>query len=185
MHESLEQRVAAFCGVERAIAFSDSASCTSSTIAAFAKRGDLVIFDEAISEPLRTGVLLSRASALSYKHCDMVDLESVLASVVEDDRETRRRSSSVVFLLLPQTHALEIVSRWTLSRERNTFQNWAGVKGRAPGTQRRFVSIDRRHPKKEEKERETKISPHWRGRSRCVRSWGPVYTLEECVNSFF
>ncbi|KAH8061898.1 serine palmitoyltransferase [Aureococcus anophagefferens] len=95
----LEVEVAAFLGVERAIAFSDSASCCTSTVAAFAKRGDLLVVDDGVCEPLRTGCVLSRATVLPYKHNDAGDLERVLAAVAADD----------------------------------------AAKGRAPGTQRRFV----------------------------------------------
>ena len=99
VHEQLEVEVAAFLGVERAIAFSDSASCCTSTVAAFAKRGDLLVVDDGVCEPLRTGCVLSRATVLPYKHNDAGDLERVLAAVAADD----------------------------------------AAKGRAPGTQRRFV----------------------------------------------
>ncbi|KAH8055851.1 serine palmitoyltransferase [Aureococcus anophagefferens] len=62
-------------------------------------RGDLLVVDDGVCEPLRTGCVLSRATVLPYKHNDAGDLERVLAAVAADD----------------------------------------AAKGRAPGTQRRFV----------------------------------------------
>jgi len=53
----------------------------SSTIPAFAKRGDYVICDKGISHALQTGILLSRANAFWFKHNDVEDLERVLLQV--------------------------------------------------------------------------------------------------------
>ena len=90
VHEDLEVRVAKFMGCERAIAFSDSASCCTSTVAAFAKRGDLLVVDDAVCEPLRTGCCLSRATVVPFAHNDPVDLERVLAAVAADDAAKQR-----------------------------------------------------------------------------------------------
>ena len=65
VHEQLEARVASFSNTKQAIAFSDAASCCTSTVAAFAKRGDLLVVDDGISEPLRTGCVLSRARVVA------------------------------------------------------------------------------------------------------------------------
>lgn len=59
-HIEIENAVASFMGTEAAISYSDSASCESSTVPAFAKRGDLIVADDAIHEAIRTGVELSR-----------------------------------------------------------------------------------------------------------------------------
>eukprot|EP00633_Aureoumbra_lagunensis_P006879 CAMPEP_0197318688 /NCGR_PEP_ID=MMETSP0891-20130614/52090_1 /TAXON_ID=44058 ORGANISM="Aureoumbra lagunensis, Strain CCMP1510" /NCGR_SAMPLE_ID=MMETSP0891 /ASSEMBLY_ACC=CAM_ASM_000534 /LENGTH=396 /DNA_ID=CAMNT_0042809279 /DNA_START=446 /DNA_END=1636 /DNA_ORIENTATION=- len=94
IHEALEERFAAFMHAERAIAFSDASSCATSTIAAFAKRGDLLVIDQAISEPLKTGCVLSRANVLAYKHNDADDLLRILKAVAHDDLKKNRKPAS-------------------------------------------------------------------------------------------
>ena len=59
-------------GSEGAILYSDGASTISSTVAAFCKRGDLLVVDEGVCEPLIAGVKLSRAYVKWFKHNDMV-----------------------------------------------------------------------------------------------------------------
>jgi len=91
VHLQLEQQMADFCGTEQAILYSDGASMCSSTVASFAKRGDLVVADEGIYEPLRTGVTLSRAHVKWFKHNDMADLRRVLESIQAKDRQLGRK----------------------------------------------------------------------------------------------
>lgn len=90
VHEQLEADVAAFAGTKQAIAFSDAASCCTSTVAAFAKRGDLLVVDDGICEPLRTGCVLSRARVVAYKHNDADDLRRVMETIRKADRRKGR-----------------------------------------------------------------------------------------------
>ena len=90
VHEQLEARVASFSNTKQAIAFSDAASCCTSTVAAFAKRGDLLVVDDGISEPLRTGCVLSRARVVAYKHNDAQDLKRVMEGIRAADRRKGR-----------------------------------------------------------------------------------------------
>ena len=91
VHLQLERTVAEFCGTDDAILYSDGASTVSSTIAAFGKRGDLLVVDEAVYEPIRSGIVLSRANVLWFAHNDMVDLKRVLTSVRERDKKLGRK----------------------------------------------------------------------------------------------
>lgn len=91
VHLQLEKAVAEFCGTDEAILYSDGASAVSSTVAAFCKRGDLLIVDEAVYEPVRTGVQLSRANVKWFAHNDMVDLRRVLVSVQQADQKLGRK----------------------------------------------------------------------------------------------
>jgi len=91
VHLELEKAVADFCGTDDAILYSDGASTVSSTIAAFCKRGDLLVVDEAVYEPIRTGVQLSRANVKYFAHNDMEDLRRVLTTVQENDRRLGRK----------------------------------------------------------------------------------------------
>jgi len=75
-HLKLEAEFTKFMGTDGAILYSDGASTVSSTIAAFCKRGDLVVVDEGVQEPIIAGVKLSRAYVKWFKHNDMVCLGS-------------------------------------------------------------------------------------------------------------
>jgi len=62
----------------------------SSTLPAFAKKGDLIVADEGVYEPLKTALDLSRSQIRFFKHNDMADLERVLREIAEEDRRKRR-----------------------------------------------------------------------------------------------
>eukprot|EP00979_Chaetoceros_neogracilis_P001395 scaffold247_cov174-Chaetoceros_neogracile.AAC.8 len=92
-HLDLEQAMAQFCHTEGAILYSDGASCAASTVAAFAKRGDLLVVDEGIYEALGTGVTLSRANIKYFKHNDMQDLKRVLQRIQATDESLGRKQN--------------------------------------------------------------------------------------------
>ena len=94
VHLQLEEQMAQFWGTERAILYSDGASTCSSTIAAFCKRGDLLVVDDGVSEPLVTGVTLSRAHVKWFKHNDVNDLRRVLTQVATKDAQLGRPSNA-------------------------------------------------------------------------------------------
>eukprot|EP00557_Chaetoceros_sp_GSL56_P006864 CAMPEP_0176497408 /NCGR_PEP_ID=MMETSP0200_2-20121128/11707_1 /TAXON_ID=947934 /ORGANISM="Chaetoceros sp., Strain GSL56" /LENGTH=554 /DNA_ID=CAMNT_0017895417 /DNA_START=535 /DNA_END=2199 /DNA_ORIENTATION=+ len=90
-HLDLEDAMAKFFETDGAILYSDGASCAASTVAAFAKRGDLLVVDEGIYEALGTGVTLSRANVKYFKHNDMHDLRRVLERVQATDDSLGRK----------------------------------------------------------------------------------------------
>lgn len=92
-HIEIENAVAKFMGTEGAIGYSDEASTVTSTIPAFAKRGDLIIADSGIHEAVRIGMELSRAKIIYYEHCNTNDLEAKLQGVLEEDKRLRRNST--------------------------------------------------------------------------------------------
>lgn len=75
---------------QEAISYSDSASTVTSVISAFAKKGDLLIVDEAVSEPVLAGLNLSRSLVHFFRHNDMEHLQSILDSIAKDDKKLRR-----------------------------------------------------------------------------------------------
>lgn len=91
VHLELEKKIAQFFGTEEAILYSDGLACVSSVIPAFAKAGDLIICDEGVNFHIQQGLLLSRSQIKYFKHNDMADLESVLKSVIAEDKKTGRR----------------------------------------------------------------------------------------------
>jgi serine palmitoyltransferase len=76
--------------LQEAISYSDSASTVSSAIPAFSKKGDLLIVDEAVCEPVLTGLNLSRSNVQFFRHNDMDHLRTILDSIAKDDRKLRR-----------------------------------------------------------------------------------------------
>ena len=92
-HLDLESTLASFTGTEASVLYSDGAAASSSTVAAFAKRGDLLVVDEGVHEPLASGVNLSRANVRYFRHNDMDDLRRVLERVRATDKELGRRSN--------------------------------------------------------------------------------------------
>jgi serine palmitoyltransferase len=93
-HLQLERVFADFLQTDGAILYSDGASTCSSTIAAFAKRGDLLICDAALYEPLKTGIALSRAHVKTFAHNDMKDLRRVLEKVRANDAKVGRKPNA-------------------------------------------------------------------------------------------
>jgi len=92
-HMEIEAAVAKFMGTEGAISYSDTASTLSSTIPAFAKKGDLVVCDESCAQAIKVGIDLSRARAIYFKHNDLADLKKTLETVARDDRRLGRDPS--------------------------------------------------------------------------------------------
>jgi len=93
-HLQLEETISKFTNTDAAIMYSDGASTCTSTVAAFAKRGDLLVVDEAVYEPLTTGVYLSRANVHWFKHNDMEDLERVLIELQAKDKKLGRKPNA-------------------------------------------------------------------------------------------
>lgn len=92
-HLDLENAMASFFNTDSAILYSDGAAASASTVAAFAKRGDLLVVDEGIYEALGTGVILSRANVKYFKHNDMEDLRRVLESIEATDESLNRKKN--------------------------------------------------------------------------------------------
>ena len=93
-HLQLEQSIANFTHTDNAIMYSDGASTCSSTVAAFAKRGDVLVVDEGVYEPITTGITLSRANVHWFKHNDVEDLERVLKELQATDRRLKRKPNA-------------------------------------------------------------------------------------------
>ena len=92
-HLEAEEAMSNFLGTEGAILYSDGASASTSTLAAFAKRGDLLIVDEGVNEALLVGVNLSRANVRYFRHNDMKDLRRILEKVRSQDVAMKRKAT--------------------------------------------------------------------------------------------
>lgn len=91
VHLKLEQDIASHFGTENTIIYSQSFSTISSVIAAFSKRGDIIVADRAVNFPIRKGIQASRSIVRWFEHNDMEDLDRVLAKLVAEDRPLTRR----------------------------------------------------------------------------------------------
>ena len=93
VHLQFEKVIADFMGTDEAICYSDGASAISSEIPAFARKGDLLLVDEACSEPIYTGLTLSRATIQFFSHNNVGELRKILESIRADDAKYKRDST--------------------------------------------------------------------------------------------
>ena len=80
LHERLEQRLAEFTGLPRALLFSTGYQANVGAITALAGRGDAVFSDERNHASLIDGARLSRAGVVRYAHCDLDALGAAMAA---------------------------------------------------------------------------------------------------------
>ena len=78
LHLQLEQRLAAFKGVDAAITFQSGFTANLGTIPALVGKEDAIVSDELNHASIIDGSRLSGARILRYAHCDVEDLERVL-----------------------------------------------------------------------------------------------------------
>ena len=78
LHLKLEERWAAFKGVESAITFQSGFNANLACIPALVGRGDAIFSDELNHASIIDGSRLSRAEIVRYTHCDAADLKKVL-----------------------------------------------------------------------------------------------------------
>jgi glycine C-acetyltransferase len=78
LHLQLEERLAAFKGVESAITFQSGFIANVGCIPALVGRGDAIFSDELNHASIIDGSRLSRAKIVRYAHCDTQDLKRVL-----------------------------------------------------------------------------------------------------------
>lgn len=79
LHVKLEQRLAAFKGVEAAITFQSGFNANLGAIPALVGKEDVIFSDELNHASIIDGCRLSRARIVRYNHCDPDDLEKALA----------------------------------------------------------------------------------------------------------
>ena len=74
LHGRLEQRVAAFAGYDAALLFGSGYLANTGTIAALARRGEVVFSDELNHASIIDGCRISRAERFVYRHTDLEHL---------------------------------------------------------------------------------------------------------------
>ncbi len=78
LHVQLEERLAAFKGVEAAITFQSGFTANVGCIPALVGKGDVIFSDELNHASIIDGSRLSRAQIVRYAHCDAQDLKRAL-----------------------------------------------------------------------------------------------------------
>jgi glycine C-acetyltransferase len=76
LHLQLEQRIAAFKGVEDAITFQSGFTANTGAIPALVGKGDMIFSDELNHASIIDGCRLSGATITRYAHIDPADLEA-------------------------------------------------------------------------------------------------------------
>jgi glycine C-acetyltransferase len=78
LHRELEQRLAAFKGVEATLALQSGFSANLAVIPALVQDGDMIFSDELNHASIIDGCRLSRAQVVRYRHCDPAALDEAL-----------------------------------------------------------------------------------------------------------
>jgi len=86
LHIQLEERLAAFKGVEAAISFQSGFSANLATVPALVGKGDIIFSDELNHASIIDGCRLSRAEIVRYAHCDPDDLRRVIGETKVEGR---------------------------------------------------------------------------------------------------
>ena len=79
-HHMLEERLADFCGTERALLFSTGYMANMGVIAALTDKNDLIVEDKLNHASLIDGAQLSNAKLVRYNHLDMQHLQARVAN---------------------------------------------------------------------------------------------------------
>jgi glycine C-acetyltransferase len=86
LHLALEQRLAAFKGVEAAITFQSGFNANIATIPALVGKDDVIFSDELNHASIIDGARLSRAEVVRFAHADPADLRRKIAETPGDGR---------------------------------------------------------------------------------------------------
>jgi glycine C-acetyltransferase len=86
LHLELEQRLAAFKGVEATLTFQSGFNANIATIPALVGKGDVIFSDQLNHASIIDGCRLSRATIVAYEHNDIDDLRDKIADTGEYGR---------------------------------------------------------------------------------------------------
>lgn len=92
IHDELEEKLAAFKGVEAAISLQAGFVANAGAIPALVSSGDVIVTDELNHASIIDGVRLAKAARKIYRHADIEHLDSQLA-------EARRESAGQILII--------------------------------------------------------------------------------------
>ncbi len=86
-HHELEEKLADYVGMQKALLFSSGYAANLGILTALAGRGDTIFADKLNHACLNDGALLSRATFKRYPHANLVKLEALLAATKDGGRK--------------------------------------------------------------------------------------------------
>jgi 8-amino-7-oxononanoate synthase len=86
-HHELEEKLADYVGLPKALLFSSGYTANIGILSALAGRGDTIFADKLNHASLTDGALLSRANFKRYPHCDLAKLETMLTDAKRGGRK--------------------------------------------------------------------------------------------------
>ncbi|CAH8465329.1 unnamed protein product [Schistosoma margrebowiei] len=92
VHLELENKLAEFLGVEKAVIYSYGAATFSSAIPSYSKRTDVIFADEGINHATYLGLVASRSHVRFFRHNDMEHLEQLLIAQAKRDKDDPKRA---------------------------------------------------------------------------------------------
>jgi 8-amino-7-oxononanoate synthase len=92
LHETLERKIAEFCGVDEALLFVSGHAANVSTIGTIMSENDLIVHDALVHNSAVVGMKLSGATSLSFRHNDPEACEKIL-------RENRGKYANAVIII--------------------------------------------------------------------------------------
>lgn len=90
LHVELERRLARFKDAEASLVYQTGFAANAGLIPQLADSGDLIVSDELNHGSIIDGVRLSKADRAVYRHCDVGDLEKVMADAEKHSPAYRR-----------------------------------------------------------------------------------------------
>lgn len=98
-HVEAENAIAEFLGTAQCMIYSYGACTTSSVIPSMAGRGDVLLVDEGISRNVLSGITLSRAKVVYYRHCDIQDCERKLQALEREEIDNFRMGKRMKIII--------------------------------------------------------------------------------------
>ncbi|TNN08675.1 Serine palmitoyltransferase 1 isoform 1 [Schistosoma japonicum] len=92
VHLELENKLAEFLGVEKAVIYSYGVATFSSAIPSYSKRTDVIFADEGITHSTYLGLVASRSHIRFFRHNNMEHLEQLLIAQTKKDKEDPKRA---------------------------------------------------------------------------------------------
>ena len=100
VHLELEEKLPHFVGAEAGMIYSYDLSTPASIIPVFLKRGDVIIYDEAVSYPILSGISVSKADSFFFRHNDIDHLQDVIIQANEKYDKINRKNLNRRFIII-------------------------------------------------------------------------------------
>lgn len=95
VHLHLEKQLANFMGCEDAILYSYGFATISSSIPAYARRGDVIFADKGVNFAIQKGIQASRSQVKWFEHNDLADLERLLVEQMNWAKKNPKKAAKI------------------------------------------------------------------------------------------